>query len=600
MENQIQAKINEIQSQELSIIKDVLLMMNERIEGIQPHQESQSLTLADDCCDPIYNDDQLTIASDVIRLVEKATGENVNYKEFDNSHFNYIIDGNIFKNNLNGNKVYRKTSFVVNNTIFLDDILGFGNDDAGKFEYAIQHLKELNGGKILFSKPLKFNRKVLINIVNGITIEALQSPSSFPGDSTDPFTSGSIEFINPDSLGLVINGFVDLTLKNLRFLFKSTSNSNDYLLELSSGHDFEIDNLKFRNFSPNGNCLRLGRDTGELCVFQGNISRVSTQQNGGVGIYTGMTNTSLNFRACYIIGGCWHIKGTVYSTFISCACDVSKTHGYIIEGVFGEGTSPAHSLTFISCGAEKTQKSGFWIGSDAYNITLISPHSGLNNQGNYDNIGEFLTMDNNGNHQDAIKITNPVIFKNSNEKPDIIFGTNERCGLLILDSIYPSSFGKINGNSYWINNKIIKIGYDSSFLKLSSKILNQYGNISSYSRRFASETKNLNSTETYFYLQSEGVNIKKDSKLICISLWVNENIISETGTSGTLAFGDGVNVKNDIIIDIPLSIGTKVSHVFRNNEYVDYDFLGLRFHLNDNSTMTGGTISVELFFENLY
>lgn len=597
MENQIQAKINEIQSQELSIIKDVLLMMNERIEGSQPNQESQSLTLTDDCCDPIYNDDQLTIASDVIKLVEKATGENVNYKEFDNSYFQYTIDGNIFKNNLNGNKVYRKTSFVVSNTIFLDDILGFENDDAGKFEYAIQHLKELNGGKILFSRPLKFNRKVEIDTIIGITIEGIQSPYSLQSGF---FNSGYIEFTNPDSIGLVISDFIDLTLKNIRFSNKNSSGTQDYLLELYKGHDFEIDNLKFRNFSPNGNCLRLGRDTGELCVFQGNISRVSTQQEGGVGIYTGMTNTSLNFRACYIIGGCWHIKGTVYSTFISCACDGSKTHGYIIEGIFGEVTSAAHSLTFISCGAEKTEKSGFWIGSDAYNITLISPHSGLNNEGKYDSIGEFLTLDNHGNHQNAIKVTNPVIVKNTNGKPDIIFGTNEYCGLLIIDSIYPGSFGKINGNSYWLNNKIITIGYDSSFLKLSSKIITQYGDISSYARRFASETKNLDTTETWFYLKSEGINIKKDSKLLSISLWVNENIVSETGTSGTLTFGDGMNINNDVIKNIPLSAGTKVSHIFRNNEFVDFDFLGLRFHLNDNSLMNSGNVSVELFYENLY
>lgn len=548
-------------------------------------------------CEALYNDSQSSVASDIITRVDKSTGENVNYRLFDNSNYNFPIDNNILK--VFNQDVYRKTSFVATNTIFLDemdDVFDSTNqrDDVTKFKNAIDTLKTFKGGVIKFSRPLIFNKKVEVSDLIGITIEGIQSPYSLQGAN---FNGGYIEFTKENDIGLVINGFRDLTLKNINFVCKETEGSADYLLEVFKGYDFEIKNLKFRNKILGGNCLKLGRDIGDLCAFQGDISRVTTIQNGGTGIYTGQTNTSLNFRSCYVAGGKWHIKGTVYSTFISCACDGSDDNGYVIEGA---DRSRSHTLTFISCGSESADKSGFWVGSGVYNITIISPHAGLNNKGNHSDIGELLTLNNNGIYeQEAIKVCNPVSM-NGSGKPDI-YGTDSRCAFLILESVYNSALSKgIGGADEWRYNKVLQITNESSFPKITSNVINQYGEVSSYTRRLASITGNLNGVETWFYLQSDGGYIGKDSKLVGITIKVNEAIISSTGSFGILTFGDGMNTNSDIITNIGLSSGSKVFHTFRNNEFVDFDHLGIRFHMNDDSVMNSGNITIDLFYEKLY
>ncbi|MDR6545075.1 hypothetical protein J2810_001117 [Chryseobacterium rhizosphaerae] len=548
-------------------------------------------------CESLYNDSQSSVASDIIKRIDKKTGENVNYRLFDNSVYNFPIDDNIFK--IFDQNTYIKTSFAVNNTIFLDemdDVYDNFNekDDAAKFEKAIDYLKTFKGGTIRFSKPLSFNRKVEVSDLVGITIEGVQSPYSLQGAN---FNCGYIEFTNSDKIGLVINGFRDLTLKNINFVYKKDTGSTDYLLEIFKGYDFEIKNLKFRNTVLGGNCLKLGRDTGVLCAFQGDISRVTTVQNGGTGIYTGQTNTSLNFRSCYVGGGKWHIKGTVYSAFISCACDGSNDNGYVIEG--GD-QSRAHTLTFISCGAEAANRSGFWVGSYVYNITFIAPHSGLNNQGLHPGIGELLMLENNGiGEQEAIKVSNPVSVNKSGNAD--IYGTSSRCAFLILDSVYKASLGKgIDGANDWRYNKVLQITDESSFPKIASNTINQYGRISSYTRKSANITGNLSGTETWFYLQSEGTYIGKDTKLLGLTIQVNKTITSSTGSSGILTFGDGMNTSSDIISNIGLVAGNKIFHTFKNNEFVDFDHLGIRFHMNDNSIVNDGNITIELFYEKLY
>jgi len=564
----------------------------------QPIADSNLSTALNNTCVPcelLYNDSQSSVASDIIKRVDKTTGEDVNYRLFNNSN-QLPIDNNIYK--IFNQDTYQKTSFTVDKTIFLDemdDVFDSGNelDDAEKFMKAVSYLQQFKGGTIKFSRTLTFKKKVEVSNLEGITIEGVQSLYSLQGAN---FNTACIEFIGNGSLGLVINGFRDLTLKNINFVSRDGNGSTDYLLEIFKGYDFEIHNVKFRNTFPGGNCLKLGRDTGELCAFQGDISRVTTIQNGGTGIYTGETNTSLSFRNCYVGGGRWHIKGTVYSSFISCACDGSHDNAYAIEG---GAQSKAHTLSFISCGSEHADKSGFWVGSGVYNINLIAPHSGLNNKGNHQGIGELLMLENNGSYdQKSIKVSNPVSL-NRTGRADI-YGKDSRCAFLILESAYMQSIGGgIDGDEEWKNN-ILLISNESSFPKITSNTINQYGKISSYTRRSAYIAGDLSGAETWFYLRSDGATIKKGTKLLGITVQVNKTIVSSTGLSGTLTFGDGMNTNSDIITNIGLSAGSKVFHTFTHNEFVDYGELGLRFHMNDDSVISDGNISIELFFEKLY
>ena len=176
-----------------------------------------------------------------------------------------------------------------------------------------------------------------------------------------------------DHDGLKINGFVGVTLKDFAVSYYrgekgGTSNTSNAAVRIFKGHDYNISGLRI-NATHWGNTagLILGNNNGELCAFLGVIEDVKVLcHSSSIGIGTFGGNTSLNFRSCYVAGGgYYHIEGTVYSSFLNCACDGATYYGYLItSNVYYNATN----LSFISCGSESCGKSGFWISYYVQNI----------------------------------------------------------------------------------------------------------------------------------------------------------------------------------------------------------------------------------------
>ena len=337
------------------------------------------------------------------------------------------VDGLIYiKKN---NEYFVDNNFILTKTIKIDDFENL--DDNTKFEKAILLLKKLNGGTLIINKNLTFNRVCTINNLRGIEIIGNKSTYSLQGGQ---FTGSTIIFKNNSHL--IISDFIDLKIKNINFI--STEKNHEQIIELYKGYDFEIDNVKIRSANSSKSiALSLGKNNGENAVFQGKISRVNIiDDDGGIGVFTGDSNTSLVFETCYLQGCSFNIEGTIYSTFISCAVDGSPNNAYNLKKGPNSNT---HSITFISCGAENANKSGWNIDSGTTLIEIIAPHAGHNNIGKYKNIGALLTLNNSTPVYDVsnIKISSPSSFNNSNSWDIYIASPN--VGELTLFNVYKKS-----------------------------------------------------------------------------------------------------------------------------------------------------------------
>ncbi|GEM_PF-2946996 len=336
---------------------------------------------------------------------------------------NSKVDGLVFIKK--GNDFYVDNDFLLTKAIKLDNVKG--NDDATKFENSIELLKKLNGGTLKINNNLVFSRPVNITNLRGIEIIGNKSSYSLQGGL---FTGSTITFINNAKLS--ISDFIDLKISNINLI--NTQKNHTNILEFYKGYDFQIDNLKIRSTSSDQSiALSLGRNNGENAVFQGKISRVNIISNdGGIGIFSGDSNTSLTFENCYLQGCSFNIEGTIYSSFISCAVDGSPTNAYNLKKGQNSNT---YSLTFISCGAESAQKSGWHIDSGTYLIELITPHSGHNNIGKNQNIGELITINNSAiGEVSNINISSPSSFNGS--KSWDIYIASPKVGKINVNNIY--------------------------------------------------------------------------------------------------------------------------------------------------------------------
>ena len=533
-----------------------------------------------------YNDLEENIAENVIVRVKKNTGENINYLKinnwFDGSQMtNEKVDGIIFVKI--GNEYYLNSNWLSTKTIVIDEIQD-QITDAEKFEKAIAVVKSLNGGKVKFSKNLNFDKKIIISDVRGLVIEGVNARYSLEGGN---FNGATINFTNKDDYGIEILGFVDLTVNGVNFKMLQTNADDGKLLSLVGGYDFSLNNLKFRAVGNKTICLSLGKNSGETCAFQGQINRVSTVQEGGIGIFSGETNTSLSFNNCYVRGAQWEIKGTVYSTFNSCACDGSYSDGYYIHG---GANSKAHTLTFISCGAEAARKSGFKIGSGVYNITFISPHGGLNNTDYYTDIGELFTLDNDGIYQqESVTIINPVSVNKNYQVVADIYGTSARCADLTLISVYAESLaGGIKGFSYWISDKVTEIGKDIRTAKLTYRSQGFRGGLMDVQKMSIIREVVLEGNETYFYPKTDaGQYLVKGVRIIAIAI----KIENTSGVSVTV--GDGFPEPILLVSNINDNTINKIGFP---EAVVKSDNFGLRF----NGTFGANAKAlVEILFEKI-
>ena len=366
----------------------------------------------------LYNNPTETLAGDIIKRVDINTGENVNYRETTTWHDGSAmddskVDGVIY---IKKNSKYYKRQIdgIVNIKWF--GAKGDGiTDDLPAFNAAVAFAKSVKGGKIFIPQGhYKFSDTWFLEDVSGLTIEGYCNQNITFVDKSNSTCLLDFDDCPKDHDGIRIEGFVGVEIKNIfisyfRGIKGGTSITSNAALRFQKGHDYRITGVRINALGCATTAgLILGGGTGEKTAFLGIIDDVKVYcelQSIGIGTFGG--NTSLNFRSCYVAGGgYWHIEGTVYSTFLNCACDGANHYGYLItSNIYYNSTN----LSFISCGAESCGKSGFWVYDYCQNIDFLNPYDANNNTSGNVNWGALMTI-NADTWTKNIKIINPSSY----------------------------------------------------------------------------------------------------------------------------------------------------------------------------------------------
>lgn len=499
---------------------------------------------------------------------------------------------------------------VYNGAIFLD---WFGADHRGntdasvQFVSAIAAIKSIGSGELRLTGRYKFTSGVQLVNLYGVTISG--GAVSDIAESMLVRSAMIFDDAPVNSTGLSISQFLNLQIRDIAII-NSRQNEDSAVLELYNGHDFTLDNVKvLSKLGSNSIAIKLGRGTGELSVFNGTIKNCKVYQfNGGISFESNYTNTSLVFQSCYSQNGSYVLNGTVYSSLISCACDGSNTDGYIIRG---SDLSNSNTITFVSCGAEGAQFSGFKIESGALNINIVSPHCGANNKAGRNDIGDVLTLEkNNAGLVESIVVSTPTSAAPHGQTPFNIYA-GPGVGNVTVISYEPLTLSKgIGGDFAWVSDRLTVVNAETKLNNLL--VTNQRKAVqiqaehqgASLEAGYKKVTQILTASanEFYFYPGSmEKGFIVPNSKIKAISLRLDTDITSsDGGTAMDLIAVDAYPQRRVIKSNVPMQKNTKVDLFNESGLFpiTEQNTLGFVLQLRDNKTFdVGGQITAIVYYE---
>ena len=208
--------------------------------------------------------------------------------------------------------------------------------------------------------------------------------------------------------GIVFTGCVGIVFKNVFVSHIHGGTGGGAAVYFYAGHDFIFENIKVDSqVGSTGYGIRLGSGVaGTGVAFLGKLQNCKVISQGAKSFSSDRTNTTLTFDNCYQIGGYFYIFGTVYSTFISCASEVSPNNGFVIEG---DNLNNCQSLTFVSCGTEQNTLSGFYISGNVVNCVFDTPYGAGNNTSDNTLIGDLFEINGTSTFVRGISIFNPTV-----------------------------------------------------------------------------------------------------------------------------------------------------------------------------------------------
>jgi len=334
-------------------------------------------------------------------------------------------------------------------------------DSAAAFNACSAYAIANKGGTILIIGRYKLNSSWIISNAYGIHLEGLSSYMTGTGDKANSLSVLDFDGVGTSVDGLVVSMFVGFTARNL-YISLCGNGGSSRAFYMYSGHDFTLENIKIdniSNYTSQGLVLGGGylgssgypNTAAGRAVFLGKISRVKVFSQDGGAIVTNATNTTLAFENCYQVGGYFHIFGTVYSSFTSCACENAPMHGYVIGGdEFHNSTS----LTFSSCGGEQNTRAVFYLSSYTQNIVFNAPYGAANNVAADLLTADLIHIDSSSGFVKNISIFNPTSVLSNAATTSNIFGGP---GTGVVDvygvdsTLLPKGFG---GNGTWKTTKL--------------------------------------------------------------------------------------------------------------------------------------------------
>lgn len=307
--------------------------------------------------------------------------------------------------------------------------------------------------KRLYFPPGKyrFNSGWTISGVNGCVIEGATAALMTSGTSYLDNTIFNFDNVGTGLDGLTITSFVGLTMKNIVISNHRAAGGGGKALYLYNGHDFILENIKVDSQTgATGKGIVLGGGTGATSVVIGELRNCKVISQGGASFESNPTNTSLTFIGCYQIGGYYSLNSTIYSTFISCASEVSPGFGWVLTG--------CESLTFNSCAGEANAKGVFKLVSTCLNIIFNTPYGGGNNTSADATIGDLIHMDSSSGVIESITIVNPACPTSDAATVQNIYG-GAGSGVVEVHGVSVNRLPRgVGGDAAWVKNQLTITG----------------------------------------------------------------------------------------------------------------------------------------------
>lgn len=301
----------------------------------------------------------------------------------------------------------------------------------------------------------RFNSTVTIAGSRGLVLKGAASSLLGGGLSYDGVTTLDFSNVPVNNDGLVLENFIGVTIQDMVIRKRNATGGAGYGLRMANGHDYKLDQVKVdTQTGAAGGGICLGGGNGATATFIGNLLNVKViADTVGAGASAGIFQnfgTSVTASGCYVIGGYWRMFGMTYCTLNSCAVDVSKSYGYLIDG--------CSNITINSCGAEQAVKGGFYCSTTTTNVVFISPYGAANNTSADATIGDLIHLDSSAGAVNNITIINPTAVSPNAATVQSIFAN---AGTGVVD-VYGENAGLlprgINGHSTWLTTKLTRTG----------------------------------------------------------------------------------------------------------------------------------------------
>jgi hypothetical protein len=320
-------------------------------------------------------------------------------------------------------------------------------DDTAAIQAAVAASKKL----FFPAGRYRLTSSITISGVNGLVLEGAGASLEAGGVTYEDNAVLVFDGAPIGSDGLVISGFVGVTLKNLVISQRRGGIGGGRALYLHTGHDFVLESVKVDSATGSvGKGIVLGGGSGATAAFLGVIRNCKVFAQGGAAFEAAATNTTLLFDCCYQVGGKFLLDGITYSTFNSCASELSPDYGYELKG--------CTNLTFNSCGGEGNAKGVFYTSTTTSNCVFNAPYGAANNTSADAAIGDLFQIDSAGGACTSLVINTPTSVSTNGATAQSIYA-NAGNGFVWVNGVDSTLLAKgIGGNGAWLNTKLTRTG----------------------------------------------------------------------------------------------------------------------------------------------
>jgi hypothetical protein len=314
-------------------------------------------------------------------------------------------------------------------------------------------LANAKGRTVELSGGYKFSGPLLVDYADGygLTIRGQGAAMITANGLTYNKCFLNFDGIAAGSKALTFKGVRGLVLENFFVSHKTSGTGGGTAVWLTQLDVFRISRVDIESQTgSSGAGFQFGATNGVDCAFMGLVEACEVFCQGGASFGVYPACTSITFLNCYQEGGYFFNKGSVYTTYITCASEGAPLFGYILNGTA--------NTTFVQCAGEANGRGVFYLQSGCSQTNLISPFGAGNNTSNIAVEGDLVFLDGTAGANTNVLITSPTSLSSGSNTTSNIGATGTN-GYTEIQNIYSPNLPKgLGGSQVWKTGYLVTTG----------------------------------------------------------------------------------------------------------------------------------------------